>query len=199
MGESHIYTSADDLRWHVRRDRLPLGAQGTPPVFARLVYCLGYGETALLDGLPHQRNSGTRQFWDLFGRLAGTGRSPRRREHPILEARLQWKIRTLEILRNLGVWVTDASLHAMYAPGGKRVGSRLCQALHQSWWEGYGAQQLSNLGPQKVWIIGKTVADVCDRLAIPYDGWIYQPGAGRSPTRDLTRGWKELLEDVSAF
>lgn len=197
IAESHIYTSKSDFALSVSKDKLPPKTQETPSEFVRIIYCLGYGEPELLNGKTTQRNAGTRQFWDLFGRLANTGKQPRRSEHNSLDQRLQWKVDTLTRLQHRGIWVLDASLHAMYAPGGKRIPNRLKFALHQLWWNHYGSDLLSQFRGAKVWIIGKTVADDLKKLQIPSQGWIYQPGAGRSPNRNLEHGWSELLQDIN--
>ena len=198
IAESHIYTSASDLALTVAKNQLPPQAQHTPSEFVRIIYCLGYGEPKLLNGETQRRNAGTRQFWDLFGRLAGMGTSPRSSQGASLGQRLQWKVDILSKLQHKGVWVLDASLHAMYLPGGKRVPNRLKFALHQLWWEHYGVYLVSQFPRAKRWIIGKTVADDLKKLNIGWDGWIYQPGAGRSPKRNMEQGWTELLRDVEA-
>lgn len=198
IAESHIYTSKSDFALTVLKDRLPPEAQHAPSEFVRIIYCLGYGEPQLLSGKTERRNAGTRQFWNLFGRLAATGQQPHTSKGASLDRRLQWKVDTLSKLQQKGVWVLDASSHAMYAPGGKRVSNRLKFALHQLWWENYGCDLLSQFPQARVWIIGKTVADDLKKLKIPMQGWIYQPGAGRSPSRDLEQGWAELLESIAA-
>jgi len=78
VAESHVYTSAEDSALHVRTELLPERARHAPREFVRLVYCLGYGETWLLDSRPRQSNAGTWQFWNIFGRLTGNGRQPTR-------------------------------------------------------------------------------------------------------------------------
>ncbi|MGF1482056.1 MAG: hypothetical protein ACFB4I_21680 [Cyanophyceae cyanobacterium] len=196
LAESHIYTSVSDFALIVLKEALPTEAQQTPAEFVRIIYCLGYGEPQLLSGKTDAKNAGTRQFWDLFARLARLGKPPRRSQGASLEQRLRWKVNTLTRLQRQGIWVLDASLHAMYIPGGKRVPNRLKFALHQLWWEQYGSYVLSQIPQAKVWIIGKTVADDLKKLKIPWDGWIYQPGAGRSPSRNLEQGWPELLKDI---
>ncbi len=191
LGESHIYTSAADLELRVQRDRLPAAAQGGPDCFARILYCLGYGEPELLSGRPSVRNAGTRQFWELCGRLVGRGRAPRRREAG-LESRLAWKVEVLSLLQARGIWVLDASVHAMYRPGGDRLTARWARSLHQQWWQGYGEPLLATLPGVQIWAIGKTVAGALEAVGVPLAGWIYQPGAGRNRQRDLERGWAEL-------
>ena len=115
-----MFTSADDSKLRVAQDRLPLAARHAPEQFVRLVYCLAYGENDLLNGPPPARNSGTLQFWDIFGRLAETGRQPRQ---AAFAERLGWKVATLLALQEKGVWLLDSSLHAFYVPGGTRVGT----------------------------------------------------------------------------
>ena len=199
IAESHIYTSASDFALRVCKDFLPPEAQDTPSEFVRIIYCLGYGEPELLSGKTQQRNAGTRQFWDLFGKLAGTGKQPCRSRGISRRDRIQWKVDTLSKLQTKGVWVLDASLHAMYTPGGKRISNKLKFALHQLWWQEYGSHLLSGFPQAKVWIIGKTVADDLKKIKIPFDGWIYQPGAGRSPNINLQYGWLQLLADVEKY
>ncbi|MDQ6666242.1 MAG: hypothetical protein M3Z23_17830, partial [Acidobacteriota bacterium] len=45
---------------------LPYAPIDIPRGFVRLVYCLGYGESHLLDEPIEARNSGTPQFWKIF-------------------------------------------------------------------------------------------------------------------------------------
>ncbi|MEO0947142.1 MAG: hypothetical protein AAFY11_03180 [Cyanobacteria bacterium J06641_5] len=201
IAESHIYTSADDLALSANTNQLSAASRDAvrlgPQQFARIIYCLGYGEPELLAGSPSRRNAGTRQFWDLFGRLAGTGLQPRKGDGHNLAQRLQWKISTLQRLQKLGIWVLDASVHAIYAPGGQRLPDRLKLALHRHWWEDYGSFLLAEQAAE-IWIIGKTVADTFARLGVSFAGWIYQPGAGRSPKIDLNFGWEALLARIAA-
>ncbi|MEM1368174.1 MAG: hypothetical protein AAGG02_09160 [Cyanobacteria bacterium P01_H01_bin.15] len=79
LGESHIYTSAHDFKLQLNPHKLPPFPPSAPTSFVRIIYCLGYGEPELLSGKPKRRNTGTRQFWDLFGRLAATGQAPRKK------------------------------------------------------------------------------------------------------------------------
>src|SRR5437879_5031602 len=56
----------------------------------------GYGENKLLMNRHAEFSTrGTWQFWDLFGRIAGTGNQPRTTgAGSSLRARLEWKITT---------------------------------------------------------------------------------------------------------
>ncbi len=81
IAESHVYTTPDDLRIKIIKSWLPALAQHTPSEFVRLVYCLGYGESEILSAYPNPKNDiGTWQYWDIFGRLCGRGKQPRKKE-----------------------------------------------------------------------------------------------------------------------
>lgn len=192
LGESHIYTSAADFAIEVEQEKLPAIARQTPRNFVRIIYCLGYGESELLTQTPTPPNPGTRQFWELFGRLSDRGKPPKRSRDTTFKQRIQWKVETLETLQKRGIWVLDASFHAMYAPGGKRIPNAQKLHLHRQWWDAYGEQLITRFPQAKVWVIGKTVADDLKKLGIPFEGWIYQPGAGRRRDRDLEYSWDEL-------
>ena len=70
VAESHVAEHPGDRDVHVV---LPPGVASSaqmPGGFCRLVYCLGYGESAICDP-PPVKNPGTWLFWDLFGAIAG--------------------------------------------------------------------------------------------------------------------------------
>src|SRR5260370_25077907 len=93
VAESHVFTDDDDLRVRIRREVLPRRLRHRPDTFVRLVYCLGYGENNLLNKRP-ESNPGTRQYWNIFGRLAGTSPKPRGGGR-LFKDRLKWKLETL--------------------------------------------------------------------------------------------------------
>src|SRR5581483_9129742 len=108
-------------------------------------------------------------------------------------ARLRWKVETLIRLRERGVWLLDASLHAIYAPGGHRPGPKTVRALHESWWRGYGRGVVESCPGARVWAIGRGVFNALQPLGVPLQGWTYQPNARRQAGIDAHRGWRELL------
>lgn len=183
IAESHVFTSDDDLKIKVRNEFLPPELQ-LPPEFVRLVYCLGYGENGLLTRTPQVRNTGTWQYWNLFGTIAET--LPRPRASESQETRLKWKVATLKELSRKGIWLLDSSLHGIYAPGGLRVGD-ITFALHKIWLEHYGAWLIQQFKPIQIWAIGKGVASTLAALGLKVNGWIYQPNARSVDThaRDL--------------
>jgi hypothetical protein len=143
---------------------LPDAAASTPIEFVRLVYCLGYGEDWLLNRAPTRRNGGTPQYWNIFGRLAGTGRQPTRAASTD-QGRLAWKVATLRELKSRGVWLLDASLHGIYAPGADRVPPGLTAELHALWWRHYGAWLIEQCAGAHTCVIGKGTATELGVLA----------------------------------
>ena len=177
VAESHVYTSKEDMCLQVDAGKLPLEAQHSPGSFVRLVYCLGYGETSLLAGGCPTSNSGTPQYWQLFGDWAGT--LPSRRHVGSMPAaeRLRWKVHTLSKLAASGIWLVDASLHAVYYPGGDRLPPDAARGLHRIWVNGYGRSLVEAHRGAAVWCVGKGVHAVTSDLGLRSDGWIYQPQA----------------------
>lgn len=147
IAESHVYTSADDLNRRVRRDALPPQLGHLPDTFVRLVYCLAYGESSLLSPPLQGGNSGTRDYWQIFGRIAHTlvdGAWPQPLSCQLsVDDRLRWKLETLRALQQRGAWLLDASLHAIYLGRNQRVPARTAQSLHSLWWHGYGEPLLA--------------------------------------------------------
>jgi hypothetical protein len=95
IAESHVYTSAADLGVSIyQAEIISKFAAGHPlPAheFVGLVYCLGYGEKKLLLNTHADFTArSTWQFWDLFGRIAGTGIQPRVSGQSSLSQRLDW-------------------------------------------------------------------------------------------------------------
>src|SRR5689334_5087550 len=72
VAESHVFASNDDRKVRIDQSKISEFGKATanppPRSFVRLVYCLGYGETQLLKGVPaHFNNPGTPRYWDIFG------------------------------------------------------------------------------------------------------------------------------------
>ena len=197
VAESHVYTSAEDLAIRINATLLPDAARHAPLEYVRLVYCLGYGETWLLNAQPRS-NAGTWQFWNIFGRVAKTGRQPTRGGSSDA-SRLAWKVATLNRLREQGVWLLDSSLHGIYAPGATRVPAHLTTVLHRIWWEHYGSWLFAQCAGAYRCVIGKVTAAHLANLGVPVDNWIYQPQAERNVSSpQLDHGWPDLLRAASS-
>ncbi|HEY5909213.1 MAG TPA: hypothetical protein VJA21_01270 [Verrucomicrobiae bacterium] len=196
VAESHVYTSAEDCNQSLDTAMLkPFGRPNSslpPDSFVRLVYCLGYGETGLLKDAPGDfNNPGTPRYWDIFGRLTGRGAQPKP-ERADFATRLAWKIDTLRAMCRCGIWLLDASVHAIYLRHGRRLPDAVKAELHRQWWQHYGKRVLESCSGAKVWVIGKTVFNCLQCLAgWRCRGWVYQPNY------DTTTNWPRLMVDCA--
>jgi hypothetical protein len=161
LAESHVLTTEDETRAVVS---LPASHAATlPRAFVRLVYCLGYGEKALVSPAVDP-NSGTWQYWQLFaqsvagtldpGVVAGVAKS----KQPVLERRIANKLAVLTEMQRRGIWLADASLTALYSPGGKSKPpvDAMRQAVTTSW-SHFWVPFLACSKPAYVMVIGKMV------------------------------------------
>ncbi len=190
LAESHVFTDADDMMCKIKRDQLPLSAQTCPDQFVRLVYCLGYGSNEILDRPPRQTNAGTDDYWELFGKCAGTWTVP--------NFSLPWKVQTLEALRDKGIWLADASIHACMnprrPPHWKNLASKSrTKALYRdlisiSWV--YVRPTIENAN--EIWYIGKTVRSALRDNILNAEKYIPQPAAARQ-NRNHRREYDEQL------
>ena len=107
LAESHVFTATEDSThpWEIRgtiyRGR-----------FVRFVYCLGYGETSLVQSVTPNR--GTSQFWKIFYSCLNQVSSNDNfrsilHSTPAAE-RISNKIELLSRLKRAGVWLMDASV-----------------------------------------------------------------------------------------
>lgn len=178
LAESHVLTHERELVAKVPLARW--GHPGAPSEFVRLVYCLGYGEKALVPIVSP--NQGTPQFWKLFAACMGDmkGTKVLKGSDKKLECRVQNKVALLEELKASGVWLLDASPVALYRPGGTKPG-QVREAVRAAWHE-YAEAIVREVAPRAVMLIGKMVHDgLGDRVkaAVQRDtvDWMYQPQA----------------------
>ncbi len=197
VAESHVFTSTDDVALRLREDMLPPEARRGPKVFVRHLYCLGYGEPELLSGTPMTPNPGTLQFWTLSARLAGTeGSYPHGGRRIPVQQRLAWKLQTLRRLGEQGIWLLDASLQALYFPGGASVPNGVKRPLFRIWWEHYGRWLIGDQHPAAaIWAVSKGVSEALAELRCPLQGWVYHPNAKITATVKQAR-WQPLLRSL---
>lgn len=179
LAESHVLTHARELVARVNLE--PYGHAGAPSEFVRLVYCLGYGESEIVDRAV-DRNPGTWQFWKLFAACVGDGQGARvlKGLEPDKDQRIRAKIGLLEELKARGVWLLDTSPVALYRPGGTKPG-QVREAVRAAWHE-YAEAIVREVAPRAVMVIGKMVHDaVGERVKTAVPGtafdWMYQPNA----------------------
>jgi hypothetical protein len=176
LAESHVYTRSDELQHTLRP--VPQLPRDLPRGFVRLVYCLGYGEDALLDApIATSRNSGTPQFWKLFYSCLypvtqNADFAPVQVARTPLAERVTNKIAVLESLRASGVWLVDASIAALYIPGRAKPSPQLIERALQASWDGYIRSVIAEATPQAILCIGlgvaRTLRSRLDRLGIPW-------------------------------
>lgn len=158
VAESHVAPLDGDAAVRVHADAG--GARVLPERYTRLVYCLGYGEDSMCSPSPRGNGSGTWQYWDLFGQLArGLGQTQPRKAQSTAAARMRWKVDTLELLRDRGIWLADASVMALYAGSRRRVANpKRCTAIVRESWERFVWPDVEGDRPEEVWIVGRGVA-----------------------------------------
>lgn len=193
IAESHVREVDGDAS--VRVD-VPDFHRSLPSSFCRLIYCLGYGESELCSPAPLS-NAGTWQFWDILGSIAG-GSQPRmpRKGESTLEQRLRWKVAVLEWLRKQGVWLVDASVSAIYAPGGTRNEVLAKQESVRTSFVERVWPHVAQEPIEQTWIIGHGVRDALRGLpAVERARAIVQPQGDRGTGRHAP----ELAEMVAAL
>ena len=185
LAESHVWTTPDETRATVL---LPAPhAVPVPDAFVRLVYCLGYGEKALVAPAV-EPNSGTWQYWQLFAQSVASTLDPEvvtgvaKGKQPVLVRRVANKLAVLAEMQRRGIWLADASLTALYPPGGKSKPpvDAMRKAVTLSWrhfWNPF----LARSRPAYVLVIGKMVHGwLADDLREAYGdavGYVHQPAA----------------------
>ncbi len=158
LAESHVFTTLNDMDIHFHTSLAHY-----PTQYAKFVYCLAYGERQITDNHEHPGRDGTPQFWKLFYSCANKVNS----NHdfiPILSKtpfhqRIFNKIHLLNQLREMGVWLIDTSITALYHKGSKPDYKRLKQALACSW-ENYTFDAIKQCAPRHIICIGKGVGEV---------------------------------------
>ena len=166
LAESHVFTSDHELQ--LMRGPHNLAAQQLNQIFARFVYCLGYGEIEFA-GPTLPQTKGTPQYWKLF---ASCVRPPSNEAFaPILKGgnpsflgRIRAKLSLLDQLRALGVWLVDASAIGLYSPGGSRPHDADYERVLKCSWDTYTGRLVVDAKPHSVVVIGKGVASALQTI-----------------------------------
>lgn len=176
LAESHVAEAPGDSRVRVHAPVSVPVERTLPTTYVRLVYCLGYGDDRLCSPRPRTRNTGTRDFWELFERIASTG--PRYAAEPLPALELARKVVVLKRLADRGIWLEDASLVGIYQPGGGSLTTdrQTLNAIERQGYEDYVWPGVADDAPEQVWVIGRTVARALHGLpGIRADRVIMQP------------------------
>ena len=159
LAESHVYTHAHESVVMLGIEHLALA--NSPTNFVRLVYCLGYGEPKFV-GQRLDGNTGTWQYWKLFASCAHVPTADAfapvlKRYSPSFQVRLQAKIDLLDRLRQLGVWLLDASILALYSPGATRLHADAYERILRCCWEHHIGPTIDGANPHSLIVIGRGV------------------------------------------
>ena len=190
LAESHVFTTQEEF------GRV-LGGTGTisgqTSHFVRFVYCLGYGENRLLN-TPVKTNPGTWQFRKIFYSCVNTIVSnsdfaPIVKSGTDFPTRVKNKLNVLSALREVGVWLVDASIAAVYRPGrGQRTPDRVLTEVLRNSWRRYTRTTVESEKPEGVLCIGmkvrRSLRGLIEELGIPV-GAVPQPGAFLSAEEHL--------------
>ena len=152
--------------WSEASSAFPAPQLGIPTGFVRLVYCLGYGENDILDRrISEPSNTGTPQFWRIFAScIAGPQRSADFRatlgSSIPSHVRVANKLALLGRLRDVGVWLLDASPAALYSPAGAKPSSRIIDQAIDLGYELYVRHAVEAAAPSEIVCVGRGVGDV---------------------------------------
>jgi len=172
LAESHVFT--DDDEFVPMKPRSPIVLQGeaseeaTP--FARFVYCLGYGENDYVGRRLRSNNLGTWQYWKIFSSCVARPSKDSFAQilkggNPEYENRLISKIALLHRLKEMGVWLIDASVVALYGSGGHKPSKRTRDRIIECCWDSFIRDQIESAAPHSIIVIGRDVKEaLCSRL-----------------------------------
>ena len=162
LAESHVYTTKEDFNLKLDTSRLDL--PGYPDRYVRFVYCLGYGESGAVTG-PVRKNTGTPQFWRLFYSCCNPIRSPQD-FNSILKTKagidsLANKINLLKKMKQLGIWLLDASIIGINDKN-KPLPGKYDELILLCWKE-YISHIVKETNPLHVICIGKKVGKILEK------------------------------------
>jgi hypothetical protein len=182
---------------------LPLRMKaGIPRDFVRLVYCIGYGENKLLDS-PIQKNTGTPQFWKIF--YSCVNRVSANKDFATIQSsrtsypeRIYNKVVLLQQLKEMGVWLLDASVAALYFPRRPKPAPYLLEQAILTSWDSYVGPIVKAANPSHIICIGTGVKNfLAERLSTvgaPVIG-IPQPNARLSTVQHF-QGFQKYFQVV---
>lgn len=176
------------------------GSLAPPPAFVRFVYCLGYGKNRLLDRpITSPANSGTPQFWKIFCSCVNPVVSKLDfttvQSKFSLAERVANKLEILQRMQELGVWLVDTSITALYKPRQDKPSASILKQCLRTSWDYYVGEVMRAAAPTHVVCIGKGVAiAVGDRLkALGHESRLFHnPMLGCRP-QSTTRHFRPIL------
>jgi hypothetical protein len=171
LAESHVFTAENaNLAMDPPNKVLASLPESIPNKFVRFVYCIGYGEPDFVCANPPIKpNVGTWQFWKLFqvcGMGFGENAGVLVKDEKNSFKRIQNKVRLLSRLKEMGVWLLDASCFGLAPQNSFTQDKKTCSKIIRTCWQNATdgetdcciskAMEMAN-GSTKVMIIGKGV------------------------------------------
>ncbi|MEN4053269.1 hypothetical protein [Sulfurimonas sp. NWX79] len=163
LAESHVFTSLEEMEIELVLDTL----KDYPKQYSKFVYCLAYGEKDLTKNSSHPKRDGTPQFWKIFYSCVNDIKS-NECFRPIqssthFDKRIKNKIDILNRMKDLGIWLVDTSIVALYDNGKKP--KNMPDIIKKSW-EGYTKNIILDAKPNQIVVIGKGVAQTIEKSLI---------------------------------
>ena len=176
LAESHVYTDEEDFARQCNQSFIQRILPFYPTRFVRFVYCLGYGEDSLLNGVSKGRvNTGTPQFWKIFcSCVAVNPDNPGyykilKTGTPSFAERLQNKVSVLRQMKEKGIWLLDSSIVGLYGNEAKND-PHAYEKIIDICWNNYIAKVIEEAQPKFIIVIGKGVERVIgSKLKVPYE------------------------------
>ena len=164
LAESHVFTSLEEMEIELPDiDTL----EDYPKQYSKFVYCLAYGEKNLTKNSLHPKRDGTPQFWKIFYSCINDIKSNECfrpiRSSTYFDERIKNKIDILNKMKDLGIWLVDTSIVALYDNGKKP--KNMPEIISKSW-EGYTKNIILDAKPNHIIIIGKGVAKTIEKSII---------------------------------
>jgi len=192
VGESHVYTDGNEVKVKIDPNELPKEAPKSLPLhFVRLVYCLGYGQPDILvEPQKIEHNPGTAQYVNLFKGCLGFYDKPK------YTTQLEWKIKILNAIKERGIWLLDASIHACYKGKGERLPQKLVRKIVPISWNKYVKSIIDDISIDRkcVWMIGKGLHDLLNSRYTLGSNWVYQPNARFKDYKKYTEKENRMLK-----
>lgn len=206
LAESHVYTDNKDYNIKCKFSILDQIIKNYPLNFVRFVYCLGYGENELLNGIvTGRKNTGTPQYWKIFSASVADcdenlGFQRILKKKTSFYRRLRNKIEILKKMKNKGIWLLDSSIVGLYGKYKKRD-DIINKKIISICWDSHIKYLLKESNSKHIIIIGegvsKTLAPKIQRLKIPFTT-ISQPQARGSAEWQL-ENYKKYQRICSKF
>ncbi len=164
LAESHVFTTLEEIEIELPDiDTL----EYYPKQYSKFVYCLAYGEKNLTKNSSHPKRDGTPQFWKIFYSCVNDIKSNECfrtiQSSTHFDERIKNKIDILNKMKDLGIWLVDTSIVALYDNGKKP--KNMPEIIAKSW-EGYTKNIILNAKPNHIIVIGKGVAQTIEKSLI---------------------------------